>query len=575
MQHYFQPQEGIMPEDQQQYYANQQQKLQTFLSNYQKSQKHQKHYKHSVELSAKTIGASKQFKASVQLQAQCNDKMQVCQLRLGAERSKMNEERGMWTMKGLVEMVMPGGAEEENSNNYSSDQFLSFANLHWGADTRKQQVNMRIVGEQAPERTSGWYMFQNQQEGENQEREQNEENQNSDQNSSPFITKLQRRTAFINLYNCRMEYTNLTPATRNVFERAVELVNSKYFWNSKTELKGESSLNPENGKVYCTLSIDSLTQNHANITLMTPEQIVHLQQIEMPFKLRPFSLRRRNVQSIQSFDQFYSQQEIKNRAECSIDGRIVRTFDGKRYKAPLSTSCYSVLAKDCGRMIHIPDFKLKILTPGQSIECQHERADSRKIVCKINGRYLNENNENNLVEYSNAKMSDVTLHLDEVSVRFNGYKAWIKLSGAYRNTQCGLCGHYDDATNDENEMIMANNEFTSNLAQFHRSYSLSNSHDSNDLMCNEQQLDRFYEENKNKFGYSEALEIIEEEKGNEMKEGNKNKKYNEWEDEMFDGTLGDQSENDEAYFSDNYEGNEQYIMRSEMNGNRMEKIIGW
>nr|CAD2172504.1 unnamed protein product [Meloidogyne enterolobii] len=98
---------------------------------------------------------------------------------------------------------------------------------------------------------------------------------------------------------------------------------------------------------------------------MTPEQIVHLQQIEMPFKLRPFSLRRRNVQSIQSFDQFYSQQEIKNRAECSVDGRTVRTFDGKRYKAPLSTSCYSVLAKDCGRMIHIPDFVVMMMSTGE------------------------------------------------------------------------------------------------------------------------------------------------------------------------------------------------------------------
>lgn len=43
---------------------------------------------------------------------------------------------------------------------------------------------------------------------------------------------------------------------------------------------------------------------------------------------------------------------------------------------------------------------------------------------------------------------------------------------------------------------------------------------------------------------------------------------------MFDGTFGDQSEIDEAYFSDNNEGSEQF-MRSEMNGNRMEKIIGW
>jgi len=92
-------------------------------------------------------------------------------------------------------------------------------------------------------------------------------------------------------------------------------------------------------------------------------------------------------------------------------------------------------------------------------------------------------------------------------------------------------------------------------------------------MCNEQQLDRFYEENKNKFGYSNTEEMIEEE-GKGMMEGNKNKKYNEWEDEMFDGTFGDQNENDEAYFSDNNEGSEQY-MRSEMNDNKIEKIIGW
>lgn len=42
----------------------------------------------------------------------------------------------------------------------------------------------------------------------------------------------------------------------------------------------------------------------------------------------------------------------------------------------------------------------------------------------------------------------------------------LKFRGAYRNTQCGLCGHYDDATNDENEMIMANNEFSEKGGNF-------------------------------------------------------------------------------------------------------------
>uniref|UniRef100_A0A1I8BPT6 Vitellogenin domain-containing protein n=1 Tax=Meloidogyne hapla TaxID=6305 RepID=A0A1I8BPT6_MELHA len=531
--------EEEMPENQQQYYANQQQKMQKFLSKYQKAQKHQKHYKHSLEMSVKTFGGAKPFKCSAQLQAQCNDKMQVCQVKMEAQRSAMNEERDKWTMKGHTEMVMPGGVDSLEEDNSGSDQFLCFANCQWGANTQKQHVNMRIVGEQASDRTTGWYMFQRQQEegeqqrGELQGDEQRMEPQQDGENqNSQLNMRLQRRAAFINLYNCRMQYTNLSPSTRNVFERAVELVKSKYFWNSKTELMSESNMNPANGKVYCTLSIDSLTQNHANITLMTPEQIVHLQQIELPIKLRPFSLMRRNARRIQSFDQFYSQQEVKNRAECSVDGRT----------------------------------KLKILTHGQTVECQHETSNTHKVRCMLNRRYMNEDDENNVMEYNNAKKSDLTVHMNEVSVRFNGYKAWIKLSGAYRNTQCGLCGHYDDATNDENEMIMANNEFTSNLAQFHRSYSLSTSHDSDDQMCNEQELNSFYEENKNKFGSSdnEMEEEMDEENEKENKNNNRMSKYNEWEDEMFDGTFDEENE-DEAYFSDNYEG--QTNMRN-MNGNK-------
>jgi hypothetical protein len=102
-----------------------------------------------------------------------------------------------------------------------------------------------------------------------------------------------------------------------------------------------------------------------------------------------------------------------------------------------------------------------LVTPGLSIECQSENINlnNSPIKCKINGnQYEDENNENNLIKYNYNQNNDLTINLDKLSVRFNGYKTWIKISSEYKNTQCGLCGHYDDANNDENELLMANNE---------------------------------------------------------------------------------------------------------------------
>jgi hypothetical protein len=55
--------------------------------------------------------------------------------------------------------------------------------------------------------------------------------------------------------------------------------------------------------------------------------MVRFQQIELPIQMHPFPfLRQQNVQNIQSFAQLLSQQEVKSRAECSVDGQNVETF---------------------------------------------------------------------------------------------------------------------------------------------------------------------------------------------------------------------------------------------------------
>nr|CAD2194056.1 unnamed protein product [Meloidogyne enterolobii] len=97
---------------------------------------------------------------------------------------------------------------------------------------------------------------------------------------------------------------------------------------------------------------------------------------------------------------------------------------------------------------------------------------------------------------------------------------------------------------------MANNEIAPSLTQFHRSYSLSNSYDNDDKLCNAQELDKFYEENSNKFGY---LNEMEEE---EREEGKENKVYQNWDEEGFDGNFDRNEENKRFYNEEWYGQNE-------------------
>nr|CAD2209370.1 unnamed protein product [Meloidogyne enterolobii] len=73
---------------------------------------------------------------------------------------------------------------------------------------------------------------------------------------------------------------------------------------------------------------------------------------------------------------------------------------------------------------------------------------------------------------------------------------------------------------------MANNEIASSLTQFHRSYSLSNSYDNDDKLCNAQELDKFYEENSNKFGYLNEMEENKEEERRRRRRKEKKKIIN-------------------------------------------------
>jgi hypothetical protein len=156
-------------------------------------------------------------------------------------------------------------------------------------------------------------------------------------------------------------------------------------------------------QVLASMIIDPQTHQYANISVQTRSQLVQLQQIQLPIQARPFPLVGHNAQPIQSIGQIIARRALNGRAECTVDGSRVKTFgqlfgqiwnleifnligelmnlhifahiltqllnlgqktylkviifvisDNQKYKALLSTKCYSVLAQDCSTQW--PDF---------------------------------------------------------------------------------------------------------------------------------------------------------------------------------------------------------------------------
>jgi len=108
--------------------------------------------------------------------------------------------------------------------------------------------------------------------------------------------------------------------------------------------------------------------------------------------------------------------------------------------------------------------KLKVISAQDgTIECQQKPSCASSpncpIQCKVNGQTVNNDDDSEAVDFNNAQKSDVTVHVPgSISVRFNGRKAWLKVSSMYKNAQCGLCGHYDDSEQDQDEWRMGNNQ---------------------------------------------------------------------------------------------------------------------
>jgi hypothetical protein len=432
----------------------------------------------------------------MQAKSSCDAKFKYCQIELEAERSPLYpQEKSQWTMQSKLQILRPEAVSNvqqlQQQDADKNQKLIVLSDSLWGSQ-HKQSIVVRVQGQKA--HTTQW-------------RNQIE------QSRGPQSNYQKKQAAFINKYDVTAEY-KLKPEWQNLFQRAFDMLqNYAGFWNTQVE----QSDNGSDGTLRATVVIDPITQQHANITIKTATQTMRIQSTELPTKMRLFPLVRPAEKSSHSTIQLFSRMAVgSGRAECSVDGKRVETFDDVLYKAPIG-KCYSVLAKDCSNddqpqfavmmktLANGQDKKIKVITPEQTIECKPSGSQqSRKLKCSIDGQTVEQGDEqqntnaygNPTVEYNNEEQTDVQINVEGVQVRFGCWgssscknqKAWIKLSSQYKDAQCGLCGHYDEDA--DNELRTANDELTTDVKLFHRSFSLRGAGD--DEECTTTEQDSFY-----------------------------------------------------------------------------------
>jgi hypothetical protein len=175
---------------------------------------------------------------------------------------------------------------------------------------------------------------------------------------------------------------------------------------------------------------------------------------------------------------------------CLVQGRTqIRTFDGQQYRAPLTT-CYSVLAKDCSN-VEQPRFsvlkkildkttgesKIKVLTEECEIKVVRKEGDKFEVVINGETKTLPEYKRESVstggqtcIVESKDRVIKVTVPEVGIMVHFDGYTTEVGLPPIYSNMQCGLCGHYDGDSNEEEEFWTSEMKTSEPMSSFFRSY---------------------------------------------------------------------------------------------------------
>ncbi|GMR61934.1 hypothetical protein PMAYCL1PPCAC_32129 [Pristionchus mayeri] len=447
-------------------------------------------YTHRLHLTLETRGSSVERRATGELRTMCDESLSYCKWTASVRLSPLlkGEDRD-WELVSTLETLLPSRmVSVKEMKEQKHREVLAKLNTKWGSDEKKT-VTLRVQMDQSPEHIKYVERLV--------EKKQ--------------IDSIEKATR-LNQLKISADY-RLNEESLVHLSRLSTLIKGLYPISCEIETRDETERSPKEGRMLAKLTVEPQTWRNANFSVETPRERLRLSSVRLPFRPTWFSLEKKG------------QMHRALSPVCEVSDARMKTFDEIIYRAPLTT-CYSVLAKDCSEE---PKFavllkkiskngeekKMKMITHENTIEIE---VNKYEMEVSVDGKIVK---EKKLEEYGLEKRGDVVIFENEdIFVKFDGYKAEIKMSELYKAKQCGLCGHFDGEK--KGEFRMADDEETDDLEEFHRSFLLKNDE------CEMEEL-----KIKNKKNYKKFEEEDESEESNEFvyeeekKEKKEKKEYKE------------------------------------------------
>uniref|UniRef100_A0A914CNF1 Vitellogenin n=1 Tax=Acrobeloides nanus TaxID=290746 RepID=A0A914CNF1_9BILA len=373
---------------------------------------------------------------TLDLKLACNENAYMC---LFEKDVKVDFENG-WTWKTIGQLARP---ELQNIYaNVKSGHMVGKIESSWGSE-EKNTVTLNIYGKPSERRINQFKSLLNK----NIAVSDNFERENMlDEKFEQLPSMLKP-----NEYSMAIEH--------QVTDKTIQTIVPFYNWMKacpKTSIyipdssKVDSAISRRHSTLMAQLTYDS----YINLTLTTPEERMEVLNWDSEPRLS------RNPKTI--VDLFASSHD--NYAKCTYKREQIETFDGQTIDIPLTT-CYTLLAKDCGDESNpkfglmakkmskrSKDLKIKFITQKKSFEL-HKDETSGDMVIKVNDIIIrkDEYDQYNIrkIESSELTIYELKCPHAQTILRFDGQKIIIKIADMYMNRQCGVCGHMNNDREDD------------------------------------------------------------------------------------------------------------------------------
>jgi hypothetical protein len=401
--------------------------------------------------------------------------------RYGQVNMKVQRQRpSQWEACFDGEMMLP--QRPQFAEDVKEKKILASAQLKWGQSCNSQNYIQLTTRAERSTQQMEWEKRQNQYQQYRSDKCQNKA-WCSPLTQEDFVEKIGQMLK----YRVDIDYQNVPPQVQNATNKLYRALKHYYYWQTDVD---QFTQNQQN-KIRAEFVLDAQTKQRLNVTVKTPKETIKIQDMPLSQSVGAMNQKQSVADQLREYVQ-----DDENQAECSITGKNgwqrrsqVESFDGTKFSAPF-TSCWVVLAKDCGS--EQPKFvvmarksergqsaelkEVKIITKRHRIHLKPENDEYDSVKVEVNGRPYDPENEDDITENGQVfaqidkQQSTIQVQLPKtgVEVEFDGYAINVKLDQAYRGQQCGLCGHFDLESTDE----FRNPDFTDeqDLRQFYMNY---------------------------------------------------------------------------------------------------------